>query len=306
MSGVYDLARKDVVFSVVIPTYNRDQLLRQALSSVLTQSFQQFEVIVVDNHSTDNTDDVIKSFNDPRISLLKIQNEGVIAKSRNLGIKKSSGNYIAFLDSDDYWAREKLARVFKVLEYDAQVGLICHDEYAVRNSSTIRRQRYGPLQNDMYRFLLLSGCHLSTSATVARKELLISVNGFSEDPLFAGVEDYDLWLRLSKECRFFFLHEPLGYFRIHEGAYTHSVKRHLDHSLHMLGSHFSQLIQNGNIQEVDIARRRAKEIRGAAHYLMHEGDHSGAAELLAMSIHEDPLSPKAWSLLVLNSLRMKL
>lgn len=87
--------------SIVIPTYNRAQDLERALKSLLAQTFCDWEALIVDNYSKDNTDELIKSFNDPRMKLFKIHNQGVIAASRNVGIKNAKGGYVAFLDSDD-------------------------------------------------------------------------------------------------------------------------------------------------------------------------------------------------------------
>ena len=96
------------VVSVIIPTYNRASDLKRALNSVQEQTFVNWEALVVDNNSEDNTDEIVIGFNDPRIKLFKINNDGVIAASRNKGIKEASGEYIAFLDSDDWWAPNKL------------------------------------------------------------------------------------------------------------------------------------------------------------------------------------------------------
>ena len=94
--------------SVVIPTYNHARYLRRALQSVIDQTYTNWEVIVIDNYSKDSTDGVMASFTDPRIVYLKIHNNGVIAASRNVGIRKAKGDWIAFLDSDDFWTADKL------------------------------------------------------------------------------------------------------------------------------------------------------------------------------------------------------
>src|SRR3989338_2810117 len=96
------------IVSIVIPTYNRACDLERALKSVLAQTYSNWEALVVDNHSSDNTDDVVKSLNDSRLKLFKIHNDGVIAASRNAGVKHATGEYIAFLDSDDWWMPQKL------------------------------------------------------------------------------------------------------------------------------------------------------------------------------------------------------
>ena len=102
-------------FSIVIPTFNQSNFLKESLNSVFNQDFKNFEVIVVDNFSKDKTQQVIKSYKE-KIIYRRIRNNGVIAKSRNIGIKKSRGKWIAFLDSDDYWSKSKLSKVFNYLK----------------------------------------------------------------------------------------------------------------------------------------------------------------------------------------------
>ena len=104
-------------FSIILPTYNRaDTYLKDAIDSVVNQSYINWELLIIDNHSTDNTDELIGSYKDDRIKLYKIRNNGNIAKSRNLGLKKSKGEYIAFLDSDDIWKKDKLKIQLKFMK----------------------------------------------------------------------------------------------------------------------------------------------------------------------------------------------
>ena len=121
--------------SVVIPTYNHAHYLKQALQSVIDQTYDNWEALVVDNHSEDNTDDIVNSFNDKRIKLFKIHNKGIIAASRNLGIKHSIGKWVAFLDSDDWWYPERLNKSVQILNNGAQ--LVCHAENWVYNNKII-------------------------------------------------------------------------------------------------------------------------------------------------------------------------
>ena len=96
--------------SVIIPNFNRDYCLGRTIQSVVDQTYKNWELIVVDNNSTDNSIAVVNSFDDPRISVVQINNDGIIARSRNLGIKKEKGEYLAFLDSDDWWEKTKLEK----------------------------------------------------------------------------------------------------------------------------------------------------------------------------------------------------
>ena len=126
-------------FSVVIPTYNCCELLKRALTSVFSQTYQNFEIIVVDNSSTDNTKTVVKNFKNDRIKYIEVNNNGVIAYSRNKGIENSRGEWIVFLDSDDVWKPEKLEKVGDAIIKNPGVILFCHDEWHVDNGKKINR-----------------------------------------------------------------------------------------------------------------------------------------------------------------------
>jgi glycosyltransferase involved in cell wall biosynthesis len=115
--------------SVVIPTYNHAHFLGQTLRSVIDQTYTCWEAIVVDNHSSDNTDAVVASLGDPRIQLFKIHNQGVIAASRNMGIRHARGEWVAFLDSDDWWSSRKLELSLAGLQQGAD--LVYHDVWIV-------------------------------------------------------------------------------------------------------------------------------------------------------------------------------
>ena len=112
---------KSPFFSVIIPTYNCADFLKRALSSVFIQTYQNFEVIVVDNSSTDNTEDVLNSFDDKKLTVKKVNNNGIIAHSRNKGIENAKGKWVAFLDSDDIWKPEKLEKVSHAIVNNPEV-----------------------------------------------------------------------------------------------------------------------------------------------------------------------------------------
>ena len=115
-------------FSVIIPNYNQANYLRKAILSVLKQSYKNFEIIVIDNNSTDHSKEVVNSFHNPKIRLFDINNNGIISKSRNLGISKSKGEWICFLDADDYWFKNKLLIIKNKIENNNNVDVICNGE----------------------------------------------------------------------------------------------------------------------------------------------------------------------------------
>ena len=115
-------------FSVVIPTYNHEVFLEKAVKSVLTQTFSDYEIIIIDNYSNDNTENLIKNLNNKNIKFIKNRNHGIIAKSRNIGIEQSKSEWIAFLDSDDIWRQEKLKVLFNFIKNNNNYDVICNNE----------------------------------------------------------------------------------------------------------------------------------------------------------------------------------
>jgi glycosyltransferase involved in cell wall biosynthesis len=200
--------------SVVIPTYNRARDLERALTSVVSQSWKGWEALVVDNHSADDTAAVVAGFGDERMRLLSVHNEGVIALSRNVGVARAAGEYVAFLDSDDWWTSEKLERCVKSLNAGADV--VYHDLYlakSVSNRPRLRRAVTRSLTSPVRMDLLLHGNALVNSGVVVRRSTLLAAGGLSEDPRVVSWEDYDCWLRMAQVTeRFHRLDEILGFY----------------------------------------------------------------------------------------------
>jgi glycosyltransferase involved in cell wall biosynthesis len=215
--------------SVVIPTYNHAHFLVAALQSVIDQTYSNWEAIVVDNHSTDNTDTVVQNFNNPRISLLKIHNDGVIAASRNMGIQNAKGEWIAFLDSDDLWYPEKLQIVMDQVKATPSIDIFTTDEMLVNELTGEKSAlHYGPSSPNFYKQLLVTGNCLSPSATLVRREFLTSGDIlFREKKEFVTAEDYDFWLLLARaDAKFKFIRSIQGEYRIHANNHSGKIEKH--------------------------------------------------------------------------------
>lgn len=201
--------------SVVIPTFNRARDLERCLQSLVGQSYQNFEVRVCDDGSTDNTAAIAKSFSDVLdIHYETATNFGGPARPRNRGINAARGEVIAFLDSDDWWTPDKLARSVQALSFGAD--LVYHDLYIVRSEGqaafTTRIRATSP-RHPMFSALLCTGMSIPNSSVVVRRELLLSIGGVSEDRDLISIEDYDTWIRISKLTeKFHRLPECLGYY----------------------------------------------------------------------------------------------
>ena len=115
-------------YSVVIPTFNQAKYLNKAMRSVLNQTYKDFEVIIVDNYSTDETQKIIKKFKSKKVKTIKFQNKGIIGASRNAAIKISKGKWIAFLDSDDMWHPNKLKIIFDEIKKNKNIKVFCSNE----------------------------------------------------------------------------------------------------------------------------------------------------------------------------------
>lgn len=230
----------DELVTVVIPTYNHGHFLGRALQSVLGQTYCHWEALVIDNHSEDNTEQVVCGFGDPRIHLLKIRNHGVIAASRNLGIRKARGSWIAFLDSDDFWDDKKLEIIMAMAKLDNRCDVFCHDELMADPKTGFRRiLRHGPYKKDFYKTLLIEGNRLSPSASVVRSSFLrTNCLSFNERADYATVEDYDFWLNLAKnKAKFSFVNKILGIYTIHDTNNSTQIDRHLKNTETLLKNH---------------------------------------------------------------------
>jgi glycosyltransferase involved in cell wall biosynthesis len=186
--------------SVVIPSFNRAADLRRCLDSLVAQTFEDFEVLVCDDGSTDNSAEVAAAYAD-RLDLRfdTAPNFGGPARPRNRGIALARSPYIAFLDSDDWWSPHKLAHSHPSLEAGADV--VYHDLYIVRSQQQQafkERLHATPPRSPMFQALLCTGISIPNSSTVVRKALLERIGGVCEDRELISVEDYDTWLALAR------------------------------------------------------------------------------------------------------------
>ena len=197
--------------SVILPTYNRARLLRRAVKSVLNQTFEDFELIIVDDGSTDNTESVIRSFNDDRIKYIRHPTRKGASAARNTGIKASRGKYIAFQDSDDEWFPEKLEKQVNAFENArSDVGVVYTGMWRIRKDNS---RKYYPVkeverkEGYIHEVLIKRSLDIATVTAMVRRECFDKMGVFDENLL--AFEDYDLWLRISKYYPFKCIDEPL-------------------------------------------------------------------------------------------------
>lgn len=285
------------VVTVVIPTYNHAHFLREALGSLCAQTYPGWEAIVINNFSEDDTVEVVGSFADSRIILKNFRNNGIIAASRNRGIALARGRYVAFLDSDDTWYPEKLARC--MVHFDNGIGIVCHG--LRRIGSQDGDMFCGPVQRATFDALLDKGNCITPSATVVLKESLESVGCFSEDPAIVTAEDYHLWIKLARAGnKIHFIKEILGHYRVHSGNQSGSVQRQLNADLHVCDEFFPIEEPRSLRTQVRVRRRYCLAYYGAGRAMQRNGKFDQSWPFLLRAIAYWPLFMKSYVAIILG------
>lgn len=217
--------------SVIIPTYNRALLVQDAIESVLHQTYPDFEIIVIDDGSTDATQDVLEAYH-ARMKYLRIPHSGNPATVRNTGLSVAEGEYAAFLDSDDQWLPSKLERQIPFLESDPEIGLVCSNAFVKYQGQDAEEQLYlRPDQgfSGLLTTKLLEQNFIITSTTVIRRAILVKTGTFSQLPELTALEDYDLWLRISTLSKICFIPEALAIYSEHPEQSLRFTRRPSQH-----------------------------------------------------------------------------
>ena len=210
--------------SVIIPAFNAEAFLARALHSVEAQTYRDYEVVLIDDGSTDSTAEIARSFKIVRYFHQSNQHQAV---ARNRGLKEAEGELIAFLDADDEWLPEKLERQLALMEGN-ESRISYTDTYYAKDGKRVRYSKLAPpWEGQILKPLVeewLEFCFITMNTVVADKRLLEEVGGFDEAAPFSSFEDYGLWLRVAlSEARFDYLDEPLAIY--HRGYASDSSDR---------------------------------------------------------------------------------
>src|SRR5450631_1378229 len=201
--------------TVVVPTYNRAQLLGETMESILTQDFDDLELVVVSDGCTDNTEAVVSSFVDSRVRLIKQENSGGPARPRNAGVANATGKYVAFCDDDDLWMPQKLRMQVALMEKRPDAGLCFTRGITIGDGDFFaRRSLKRGVDHNHFR-VLLYGNYIANSSVLVRKKVLEEVGQFNTEKFLQGAEDYDMWLRIAHRHPLARLNEPLIKYRVH-------------------------------------------------------------------------------------------
>jgi GT2 family glycosyltransferase len=280
--------------SVIIPTYNSAEYISQTLDSVLAQTFQDFEILVVDDGSTDPTQQVI-SAKFPTVRYLYQENRGVSA-ARNLGIRCSKGEYIAFLDSDDTISREKLKIQVQYFDSHPDVGLVYSgwETMDINGSKTARAARPGK-EGNLLKEILLREVFFTIGSTLVRRSVL-DQTGFFDEALLAS-EDVDLYIRMAYAgVRFGYVDELLFQYRIHPSSLTASYEAaYIESWVPHLQKFFSTPGMPEDIKNLEGRAYAVLHFETAGKYL-RTGKTAQAQEQICKALTRDPSVTDEWFL----------
>ncbi len=249
---------KKPLVSVIIPTFNRSSMVVEAVESVLAQTCAELEVIVVDDGSTDDTRERLRSYGQRLVLVVNEENRGVSA-ARNRGIRQSRGEFVALLDSDDLWRPEKIQRQLDFFSTHPQAMICQTEEIWVRRGRRVNpRQKHRKYSGYIFPHCLPL-CIVSPSAVMIKRELLSRVGLFDEQ--LPACEDYDLWLRIAVREPIFLLDEPLIVKRGgHDDQLSHTIPSLDKYRIQALCKllHNERLSEEQRDQAVAELRRKAR------------------------------------------------
>jgi glycosyltransferase involved in cell wall biosynthesis len=201
----------EVIISVVIPAYNAERTILETIHSVQQQDFSGFEIIVIDDGSTDNTLNILNSINDARLKIFSYPNGGV-SVARNRGISHSQGQFIALLDADDLWTPDKLSLQLQTLQLNPSAGVVYSwTRFMDEHGKSFYDDKPLFYKDNVYSQLLVSNFIASGSNPLIRREALKSVGEF--DPALSHCEDWDMYLRLAEKWSFAVVPKPQIFYR---------------------------------------------------------------------------------------------
>ncbi len=204
-------SRTNPIVSVVLPTYNRAPLLGRAIRSVLGQSYTNFELLVIDDGSTDETSNVVAGFRDRRIRYISLPHNTGAGAARNVGIRMATGKFLAFQDSDDEWLPSKLAKQMSAFERGSgRLGIVYSDMHRIHGDGTATYFAAPSVTSDRLintAVWFYQVGNLGVQSSVIKREYLDAAGHFNEN--LPALEDLEMFIRLSRRCEFHLIQEPL-------------------------------------------------------------------------------------------------
>lgn len=285
--------KEDIRFSIIIPVYNASEFIESTLDSIKNQTFKNYEVLITNDGSTDNIEDVLKEYKrlNPEfpINFVTQKNSGV-SSARNNAIFRAKGNYVAFLDQDDWWFPDKLEKIAAVLNRNVNVDVVYHKAISVGWGGVNIFLKPRALKEFAYFDLLFNGNKIGISTAVVKLDELMKVGGFSLDYIYA--EDHDLWLRLARQgANFYYLPDFLSKYIWQEDSESNKVENMTQEKLEIFERNYRLIIKDGKYNKRYLSKkyRRGKSVMlfGASRKFYFLNDYKKAVDYSILAIKTD-------------------
>jgi len=289
--------KNNPIVSVVIPTYNRAEFITRSVKSALKQTIKNIEVIVVDDGSTDNTNQVISNINDERLRFIKLfENKGAPA-ARNIGLKNSKGQYICFLDSDDEILPSKLEKqleVFNNLKEKKSI-VYCGFYYIYSKTNEAVKEFIPKEKGDIYNKIIENNCVGSPTPLIHRE--CFEKSGLFDESL-ESCQDWDMWIRLSKHFKFEFIPDCLAKVYIHGNQISTNLKTKIAAREKILQKYRNDIILNKSTF--------SWHLRRLGSYMYIDGQELNGRKIILKSIKVDPINWRGYAHVILSYLSKNL
>lgn len=227
--------------SVVIPVYNAENTIAETIESVIKQTFTDFELVIINDGSTDNSSGILYSFTDKRIRIIDIENSGA-SSARNLGIDNTCGKYISFIDSDDLWEESKIEKQLNALQINKDCEVVYSwTMYIDENGDKLHPIKPVDFTGDVYKKMLINNFIGSGSNILAKRDAVISAGKFDSELTYA--EEWDLFIRLSINHNFAVIKEYLVYYRQSASSQSSSIEDFEKGTLEVIDRAYKQASQ---------------------------------------------------------------
>lgn len=259
-----DKNMKNPKISVLMPVYNAEKFLKEAIDSILNQTFKDFEFLIINDASTDRSKEIILSYKNPRIRYFENKKNLGVARTLNRGLRLAKGEYIARMDADDMSLSNRFELQYKEMEKDKEIAVLASNYDVVDESGKFMyTQKYTKSPEEIYYILQFIDC-LGHSTVMFRKRIVLDVfNGYNED---RAAEDYELWLRISSKYKIFKIDTSLLKYRISKNSRIGATGKKLDDDAILLAKKkLESLIgEKINLDIIEILRRNFAPFRATS------------------------------------------
>ncbi|MBN1869501.1 MAG: glycosyltransferase [Candidatus Omnitrophica bacterium] len=281
--------------SVLIPSFNCAQYLPEALDSVLKQTFKDFEAIIIDDGSTDNTKEIVRKYveREPeKIRYIYQENQG-LACARNTGLRQARGSLIALLDADDLSLPQRLEETVRAIEADEEVGLVHANITRITEDGSVigilkRNPRF--LTGNIFNYIYLRKADISIPTILFRKECCERVGLFDENLARLGCEDRELWLRISRHYKFKYIDKVLGLYRVRSNSMSRNTEKMMEARIYVIEKFCSLYKDCQRLRK----KALAKIYRDLGDQFLSEHEFNNSREQYAKAIVLNPISIWPW------------